>query len=310
MDIEELVDRALDKLESAGILASRRRSLANGVRVEFQGPDSSCGINFYYSKKRGFSVVHAGGDPSLAASIRDKLISGSFPDSGEGPCQVEAGESGRTLIGADEAGKGDYMGPLTTAALYSGPGDTVKLREMGVRDSKKIPNIELRKLALRIRSQFNHRFSVVVIKPLEYNRMMEQMSKSGRNSLDLLAECHAEAIGVLMDSLPVPETVLIDKCCSESRISHLLPHADYHLQLRERAESDPVVAAASILARDAYLQGLDDISEEFGIKAVSGAGRNVDEIVRRFVRRYGSDVLYRVAKVHFKNTGKVISLFS
>ena len=73
-----------------------------------------------------------------------------------------------------------------------------------------------------------------------------------------------------------------------------------------QGESDPVVAAASILARDAYLEGLDRISERLGIRAVPGAGSPTDAVARCFVKEYGEHILETVAKLHFKNTLKVL----
>ncbi len=82
------------------------------------------------------------------------------------------------------------------------------------------------------------------------------------------------------------------------------------LDLHIRAESDPAVAAASILARDAYLEELDRISHKFGITALSGSGEKTDMVCRQFVREFGADVLDEVVKIHFRNTFKVLSLFS
>ena len=132
---------------------------------------------------------------------------------------------------------------------------------------------------------------------------------SGKNSLDLLAECHAEAISRLLKNVRMPGRIIIDKFCPEKRIRYLLPPGDYELELRVRGESDTAVAAASILARDAYLDGLKVITDLYQIKAIPGAGKETDSACREFVKKYGSDILDRIAKVHFRNTLKMNSLF-
>lgn len=295
--LRELVDRTLEELAKRGIFAEERRELANGTRVVFSDGTSSCGINFYHSGRKGFSAVPAGGDARLAGRVRE-IVLRDTP-------RLPAGR----WTGSDEAGKGDYMGPLTVAAVEADRALAGDLAGMGIQDSKNLRNSVLRDIAESVRSMAAGRYSVVTVPPLEYNKRLEELRKKGLNSLDLLAQCHAEALSGLMDRISDPDLVIIDKFCEEKRIAHLLPQGDYALQLRVRGESDPAVAAASILARDAYLKGLDRISEEYGIPAVAGSGRPTDIVARRFTDRFGPDVLYRVAKVHFKNTARVLSLF-
>lgn len=295
--LRELVDRALEELAKEGISAEESRELANGTRIVFSDGKSSCGINFYYSSRKGFSVVPAGGDAHLAGRVREILLQ-DVP-------RLPSGE----WTGSDEAGKGDYMGPLTVAAVGADRGLAAEFAGMGIQDSKNLGNAVLRGMAGRVRDMASGRCNVVTVTPLEYNTRLEELRKKGLNSLDLLALCHAAALSGLLERIPEPDVVIIDKFCDEKRISHLLPQGRYMLQLRERGESDPAVAAASILARDAYLQGLDRIGEEYGIPAVSGSGRPTDIVARRFADRFGPEVLYRVAKVHFRNTSRVLSLF-
>lgn len=297
-ELAQRVDKAVEVLERSGIVASNSRVLANGIRTTFTENSRSCGINFYYSEKKGFSVVPAGGDIDLSKRIRGILLSDApvMPD--------------ETWTGSDEAGKGDYLGPLTVAAVYVDQRRAEQYRNIGITDSKVLSNDSVRRFAESIRGSSEGRFSVVSVSPQDYNTRFEKLSRKRLNSLDLLAGCHAEALKDLFSKVPVPERVIIDRFCDEKRIAYLLPEGDYRLDLRVRGESDPAVAAASILARDAYLDGLDRISRKFGIEAVSGSGQKTDMVAREFVKSFGADVLDEVAKVHFKNTLKVLSLFS
>jgi ribonuclease HIII len=297
-ELSHLVDEAEGKLEKSGITATEKILLSNGIRLTFAMNGRNCGINFYYSKKKGFSVVSSGGDADLSQRIKDILL----PDSPSIP--------GGTWTGSDEAGKGDYMGPLTAAAVYVDKKRAEQYRSIGITDSKQLSNDAVRGYAQRIRSSSSGYFSIVSVSPLDYNRRFTELSRRGKNSLDMLAECHAEAIRELLGKVSMPGRVIIDKFCDEKRIAYLLPEGDYQLDLRIRAESDPAVAAASILARDAYLDGLDRISRKYGITALSGSGENIDTAAREFVRKFGADVLDEIAKVHFRNTLKVLSLFS
>lgn len=298
VELAQRVDEAVRILDNFGITAVNRRMLSNGIQITFTTSAESCGINFYYSKKKGFSVVPAGGNGDLSQRVKDILLS-------DAPRTPE-----ETWTGSDEAGKGDYMGPLTVAAVYVDNRRAEEYRNIGITDSKELSNDSVRGYAEMIRGSSAGCFTVVSLSPLNYNSRFSEFTGKGMNSLDMLAECHAEAISELLKKNPTPGRVIIDKFCNEKRISHLLPEGDYRLDLRVRAESDPAVAAASILARDAYLEGLDRISREFGITAVSGSGQKTDEVVKKLVREFGADVLDEVVKVHFKNTFKVLSLFS
>jgi len=347
-NLDLLVRHAQEELEREGIGTVSRRDLANGVRCRFRSGEAACGINFYYSDRKGFSVVPSGGDRHLAERIRMLLkgVPSLFPTDPDDPgapsgispviwIGTDDASSGRgeqhstddassvhdmrigsnevssspgNWIGSDEAGKGDYMGPLVVAAVRVDRYSTREFRRIGVRDSKLIGAASLERLASAIRGMLPDGISTVVLMPEEYNSRLNDLLMEGRNSLDLLAICHARAIGRLFESGPPPDRVVIDRFCPDKRIAGLLPPGEYALEIRERAESDPAVAAASILARDAYMDGLVRISREYGIKAVPGSGSSTDAVARRFVEEYGPEVLGRVAKLHFSNTGRISRL--
>lgn len=289
------IEEALRLLSSGGILPCGRVELVNGVRIEFTDSRSTCGINFYFSRKKGFSAVPSGGDSGLLDRIQD-ILGSHEPDLPEG-----------SWTGSDEAGKGDYMGPLSAAAVKADRSMAARFRRLGIVDSKNLGHSAVRRLAEEIRNVTEGDFAVYTLSPKRYNEKLAELRKKGMNSLDLLAMCHAEALRELMQRIPAPDLVIIDRFCSEGRISHLLPEGEYVLELRERGESDPAVAAASILARDSYMHGLDVLTEEYGIRAVPGAGRSTDSVVRRYVEKHGEGVLARAVKLHFRNTMRVRS---
>ncbi|MBN2585720.1 MAG: ribonuclease HIII [Candidatus Fermentibacteraceae bacterium] len=304
--LSEYVRGVLDGLASRGIDALGTRELSNGTRVEFGDGSTSCSMNFYCSRKKGFSCIPSGGDAGLAERILVLMSPKPAERTGEGD---PAPSSAAARIGSDEAGKGDYMGPLTAAAIMVDHRLSRELRLAGVRDSKALADRPLTGIAEAVRSMASGLYAVVSLPPPDYNRKLDQLNREGKNSLDLLAECHASAISRLVSGGAVPDRIIIDRFCGEKRIAHLLPEGGYRLELRERGESDTAVAAASILARDAYMKGLERLSAEYGIRAVPGSGRTTDSVVRKYVDRYGSDILYKVAKVHFRNTSRILSLF-
>jgi ribonuclease HIII len=75
---------------------------------------------------------------------------------------------------------------------------------------------------------------------------------------------------------------------------------------REHAEDDPAAASASILAREAFLQGLASLSLKYRIKLPKGATQGMIETGREFIRKHGKGKLKEVAKLHFGTTQQVL----
>ena len=75
---------------------------------------------------------------------------------------------------------------------------------------------------------------------------------------------------------------------------------------RHRAEEDMAVAAASIVARNEYLQRMKNLEKEFSMPLLRGASAAVEEAARKLVERHGSEVLPRVSKMHFRTRYRVL----
>ena len=97
-------------------------------------------------------------------------------------------------IGTDEAGKGDYFGPLVCAACCLDADVPRTLRALGVRDSKSLSGRRIRILAGQIRAQLPGRFAVVTVRPARYNSLYEELRREGKNLNSLVAWGHARAI--------------------------------------------------------------------------------------------------------------------
>ena len=206
------------------------------------------------------------------------------------------------MIASDEAGKGDYFGPLVVAAVYAEPSDADALQEMGVADSKTLSDTRVLTLAGRIEEHLEHQ--VVILDPEAYNSRYAAIG----NLNNLLAQLHAEALEPLIRSHGAHSRVLVDKFAREEVLERAL--ADRVSELPEiqqvpRAEAHLAVAAASILARASFLEGLKRSSDSCGTDLHKGAGDPVDRVARRVLEIGGMELLETVAKIHFKNTSKV-----
>lgn len=217
-------------------------------------------------------------------------ILGSF-----GYTHQEVGLDTTGRIGIDESGKGDFFGPLCVAGVFAQGNDLAELQKLGVRDSKKLTDGSIAKIGKAIRAGFAHH--IVKINPAKYNELYDQFHNLNR----LLAWGHATAIEQL--SLKTEcRNVIIDQFADEHVVLTALKRKNVALELtqRHRGEEDLVVAAASILARQTFVESLAKLSEEWGILLPKGASSAVIEAARAFVKKHGRDALGQVAKLHFK----------
>ncbi|MCB1078423.1 MAG: ribonuclease HIII, partial [Verrucomicrobiae bacterium] len=79
------------------------------------------------------------------------------------------------------------------------------------------------------------------------------------------------------------------------------------LQQRTKAESDIAVAAASILAREGFIDWLRDAKANLGVDLPKGASSLVKKAGSAFLAKYGPSRLREVAKMHFKTAAEILS---
>lgn len=199
-------------------------------------------------------------------------------------------------IGVDESGKGDVFGPLCIAGVYAEGDGIKKLIDLGVCDSKKIKDSDILKIGKEIQKGFHHH--IVRINPIKYNELYLKFNNLNR----LLAWGHATVIENLLGDTGC-SNVIIDQFANEGVVIAALKrkNMEIHLTQRHRAEEDVVVAAASILARKAFVEGLERLSEQYGIELPKGASTGlIVSVGKKFVAKHGEDALQNVGKLHFK----------
>ena len=210
--------------------------------------------------------------------------------------------------GMDESGKGDFFGPLVVAAVYV-PDEqaAAELQKYGVRDSKQIKNDKtILAIAIKIRELLGDRMGVVTIGPEAYNRIYGSFGSLNR----LLAWGHARALENLLNNAPECPAALADKFGDEQLILRALNEKGRRIRLdqRTKAESDIAVAAASIMARAQFVRMMEKLGAEQGVTLPKGAGTEVDRIAAQLYEKGGTELLNRVAKMHFRNAYKAQGL--
>ena len=210
-------------------------------------------------------------------------------------------------IGTDESGKGDYFGPLVVGGVLVETGTRERLVTLGIRDSKKLGDARCRELAAEIRRICVGKYREVIIPPERYNTLYEEFRREGRNLNHLLAWGHARTIESLLESTPC-RLAVTDQFGNESYIRSRLMKKGREIELiqEHRGERYLAVAAASILARDRFLEHLERLSGEAGLTLPKGAGAPVVAAGRKYVERHGVDKLPSVAKMHYKTTVQVV----
>jgi ribonuclease HIII len=213
-------------------------------------------------------------------------------------------------IGTDEAGKGDYFGPLVSAAVFVDTDLANQFRKLGVRDSKKLSDKRVIELAAAIKQVAEGRYAVTPINPPKYNDLYQQFKREKQNLNALLAWGHAKSIDRLLNA-PAgrqvnPEYVLIDQFADEHHVEDRSKRVTIPIYQRPKAEDDIAVAAASILARESFLIWLEKWSIRTTIKLPKGASEQVIHAAKQFVSKWGRQALGDVAKLNFRTTTQVL----
>jgi ribonuclease HIII len=203
-------------------------------------------------------------------------------------------------IGSDEAGKGDFFGPLCVAAAYADNAQISLLHRLGVADSKTLSDARIHYLATEIRKSCAHH--VLLLRPAKYNELYARFG----NLNQLLAWGHATVIEALVSRTGCTR-VIVDQFANNGVLERAIDRKGLALQLvqKTQAEADLVVASASILARDAFVTGLQAIGKPYEMELPKGAGPPVLLAGRRFIAQWGRDALGEVAKLHFKTLSQL-----
>lgn len=259
-------------------------------------------------------TIEAAAGAALSPTAAKPETTGERPVGSRGPRGSSSGVDVQRpfdapWIGSDESGKGDYFGPLVACAVYVDERVLGLLETLGVRDSKRLSDAQNYRLSREVRAVCGDRLGEVVVPPERYNVLYEQFCREGKNLNTLLAWGHVRAMETVLGRVAC-ENVIVDQFADARYIRSRLEGREQtrHLNLVQlpRAEANLAVAAASVLARDRFLNWLDRAAGEFGQTLPKGASSAVDVVARALVERQGSAVLMRVAKLHFKNTSRVL----
>lgn len=207
--------------------------------------------------------------------------------------------------GLDESGKGDFFGPVVAATVIATAAAIKGWREAGVMDSKRIADPQILRLDRLIRETPGVVFRTVYFGMPKYN---EEMAKPRANLNLLLAWQHAVALEDCLKRQATPWG-LLDQFSEQPLVQRELKKkgwGNFDLRMRTKAEEDPVVAAASIVARAEFVRIMNKLSERFGKPLLKGASAAVKDQGREIIERFGAKALGDFAKLHFRTAYEVV----
>lgn len=223
--------------------------------------------------------------------------------------QVSPVASGQnfSMIGTDEVGNGSYFGGLAVVASFVTPDQHDFLRKLGVGDSKTLTDQKIRQIAPILKEKIQHQ--ALLLSPTKYNEVIGERY----NAVSVKVALHNQAIFLLLQKGVEPEKIVIDAFTSSQNYEKYLKNEANHfpnpVTLEEKAEGKYLaVAVSSIIARDLFLENLENLGKELGYQLPSGAGTASDKAASQILQAYGMNGLHFSAKVHFKNTEKAKQL--
>ena len=291
--LSDFVEKAYIRLLEASytINSENIKEIPYGVTLKTgKSEDKLVSVAIYHTEKKGFSVVTT--DPEIKSLLLSLITNIG-------------------TLGSDEAGKGDVFGPLVVCSFLLGKKEEA-LMKLGAKDSKRMKNEEILDIYEKINADFRDSFSMVRIMPERYNSFYQNLSEQGKNLTDLLAWAHSKAIANVVAKRDDIKRVLVDKfTTSYSANARIIAAAGKNpVNFQVRAEQDPAVAIASVIARAGYLISLNQISEtvlENKFRLVPGSGAESDKLLEEISATYGKEILNKIAKTHFANCERIFS---
>ena len=210
-------------------------------------------------------------------------------------------------IGSDEVGTGDYFGPIIVTATLVTKENRKLLEDLKIMDSKKMTDDKIRKDA------------PILMKKIPYvtftlsNSKFNELTQKGFNMNKIKAILHNKVLYELSNKGFAYHKIIIDQFTSpRSYFSYLkqegITEKVTKITFLTKGESKHLsVAAGSVISRYIFLTEMDKLSEKYGVTILKGASDKVDEIGKKIVAKYGKDELYKIAKINFKNTEKILN---
>lgn len=278
----------------------------------FQADEEDTVVTLYESGKVVFQGVSADIDANFWKET-EKILTGTMPEDNNKKKENKKEEDIDTTdyyfinsVGSDEVGTGDYFGPIIVTASYVSKDKITYLEDLGVKDSKKLTDEKIEKIAPELIKNIPHQTYILTNK--EYN---EWQSK-GYNMNKIKSILHNRVIlGLLKQDNFFIDMVVIDQFTPKRNYYNYLKDINENVYRKitftTKAEDKCLsVGCSSIISRYIFLQEMKKMSKEINMVLPLGASTTVDNQGKEIVKKYGKDILDNIAKLNFKNTEKIL----
>lgn len=272
----------------------------------FQVKDYDCVTTLYESGKVMFQGI--GADIEASYWIEEERIkNGRIIDPTSGKEKEKKEEKkiflNMSTIGSDEVGTGDFFGPIVVTATYVSKENINFLIDLGVRDSKKITDQKIKRIAPAIIKKIP--YSTFILTNTSYNQNWSE----DLNMNKIKAILHNKVLCAIKNKNYDYEKIVVDQFVYPKKYyEHIksAPEKVTDITFMTKAEDQCLsVAAASIISRYIFLKEMAKLSAELKIDIPKGAGPLVDEVGIKIAQEYGFDKLKSIAKLNFKNKDKI-----
>lgn len=272
----------------------------------FQATEADTTITLYESGKIMFQGTSADIDANIWLDLEKKLNNRIINIDGTETKAKPKDDSimDFNTIGSDEVGTGDFFGPIVVTATYVETKDFEFLKELGVKDSKKITDEKILQIAPQIMQRIPYVTTILD------NKTYNEKHSDKFNMNKLKAILHNKALYELKNRQNYNYAkIVVDDFCGKEKyyeyikdISNKVEHITFMTKAEDKVMS---VACASIISRYIFLHKMDELSDSIHIPLPKGAGAEVDKVAQEIKEKYGFDKLYEIAKMNFNNAKKI-----
>ena len=275
----------------------------------FMADEEDTVITLYESNKVVFQGISADIDADMWRQ-REKAITGKFPIENKKKEKKKEDIKDNTdyyfinSIGSDEVGTGDYFGPIVVTASYVNRNDIKFLEGLGVRDSKKVNDEKIIKIAPELIKRIPH--ITVILTNEQYNNMHNKEI----NMNAIKAIMHNKVLYELINKNAYDyDKIVVDQFVYPQKYYEHLKNSKYivkNISFTTKAEDKCLsVACSSVISRYIFLSEIEKMGKKYKAKILLGAGNDVDELAKELKNKYGIDELKKMVKLNFKNTEKI-----
>ena len=275
----------------------------------FQADEADTVVTLYESGKAVFQGISADIDANIWKETERHLNPNKkleFKEAGQNKKKKQISNKNiyySTTIGSDETGTGDYFGPIVVTAAYVKKDDIPFLEKLGVKDSKKMTDEHIIKIIPEIKKKIP--YSSIILNNEKYNKNYQ----ANINLNTMKAILHNKVLLALTEKYNNYDYVVVDQFCEPNTYYKYLrniPKIEKNITFLTKAEDQCLaVACGAIISRYILIKEFEKLSKELGIELPKGAGENVDKIGAKIVKKYGHQILDKIAKTNFKNTEKI-----